>query len=537
MKTKYFQGGAVLKLIGRLASISAFAFLCLLPRPGIVFGQGMPLEDKARYERSLEIKVEEILTKLLGPNQAKVVVQAGTDYTTTERLNMVSGPSAGSGKAGSKFKWDGDSEENKMTADYLLPGFPNMDKEKSGPGAASYSKQMSYADSFIKKLVVTIVLNKDLTDSEAQAVRSVVSEVLSMDQKRGDELVVIKTPFAPMWRTIMYTPEAMNQAVKYVILAFLGLIALIVVGIGFLKLAGAMTTMAKAQQGHQITMEMGKGMGGGGGGSSLGQLEFLGGEKRSGEGGAASGNFADRVVFNVRPDQVVFLVNMMASEDPANVALVAAHLLPQVRGEFLRMLSPDAASEVISHMAKVRFVEPEIINTIKEELERRLSGALGGVQQVIEMLEKVNLRAKKAMLEKLAGRDPDTARIVRSRVFLTEDLSLLSEKDISVVVSNIKIETLASALWELPQTLKDAIKKQMADKTWQMVEQTMKYGAPSHETSEKAVEELVDSVLKLIRDGRITNPLQTINEAAITSSAGDGRLVSGGNTTAQPRIN
>ena len=45
MKTKYFQGGAVLKLIGRLASISAFAFLCLLARPAVVRGQGMPLDD------------------------------------------------------------------------------------------------------------------------------------------------------------------------------------------------------------------------------------------------------------------------------------------------------------------------------------------------------------------------------------------------------------------------------------------------------------------------------------------------------------
>ena len=155
MKTEYFKGGSMLKLFGRLASISAFAFLCLLARPAVVHGQGMPLDDKARYERSLEVKVEDILTRLLGPNQAKVVVQAGTDYTTTEKLNMVSAPSAG--KAGGKFKWDGDSEENKMTADYLLPGFPNLDKEKSAPGAASYSKQMSYADSFIKKLVVTIV--------------------------------------------------------------------------------------------------------------------------------------------------------------------------------------------------------------------------------------------------------------------------------------------------------------------------------------------------------------------------------------------
>ena len=238
----------------------------------------------------------------------------------------------------------------------------------------------------------------------------------------------------------------------------------------------------------------------------LERLDPVTGEKiEKGDGGDGD---LEKVVFNVRLDQVVFLVNMMGSEDPANVALVAAHLPPDVRGEFLRRLSPDAASEVISHMAKVRFVEPDLIHTIKDELERRLSGALGGVHQVIEVLERVNLRAKKEMLERLLEKDPETARLVRSKVFLTEDLALLSEKDMSVVISNFKVEVLASALWEFPQALKDAIKKQMADKTWQMVEQTMKYGAPSRDTSEKAAEELVELTLKLIKEGRIVNPLE-----------------------------
>ena len=504
-----------------------FCLLLFLSMPlhiSVVYAQNMPLDDKARYERSLEKKVDEVLMRLLGPNQAQVVVQATMDFTRTEKVDMTSRVPAGSGAGAATgkdgvFKWDGSSTENQIFAEYLLPGFPGMSGGNGKPENTSYQKQMLYPASFITKLIVTVILNKNLSDSEGQAVRSVVLEILSMDQKRGDELIIVKTPFAPFWRTIWYTPEAMSLVFKYGIMTILGIVAMVVVAIGFLKLAGAMNTMAKAQQGHQITMDMGKGFGNmpalpgsGGSGGLGGSLNLtVGGETKVKDGGEDGGGGVnlEKVVFNVMPDQAVFLVEMMGSEDPANVALVAAHLPSDTRSEFLRILPPAAASEVISHMARVRFVEPDVINTIKDELERRLSGAVGGVQQVIEILDKVSLRAKKEMLNHLAEKDPDTARLVRSRVFLPEDLGRLSEKDMSVLISNFKIESLACAIWEFPQELKDAIRKQMADKTWQMVEQTMKYGAPSRESSEKAVEELVESALKLMKEGRVSNPLES----------------------------
>lgn len=514
MEHKYFHGGEPL----RISLICAFAFLCLSSGPRTARGQSMPLDDKARYERSLEMKVEEVLLKLLGPNQAKVVVQASMDFTRTEKVDMTAQASARAVKEG-MFKWDGASVENQMSAEYLLPGFPAMESGKDRPGNTTYQKQMLYPASFIKKLTVTVVLNKDLPESDAQAVRSVVSEILSMDQKRGDELAIIKTTFAPFWRTIWYTPEAMNLVFKYIILTVMGVIALIVVAIGFLKLAGAMNTMAKAQQSHQITMDLGKGMGlpGGGGVPALGgpgeKFDMPPGEEK--EKDAAAEGPGGRVVFNVRLDQLDFLANLMSNEDPANVALVSTHLAPEVRNKFLGMLPSEAASEVISHMAKVRFVEPDIISTIKEELERRLSGALGGLQQVVDVLEKVDLRAKREMLDKLSKKDPETARLVRRKIFLPEDLGLLPDRDMSLVIANFKVETLSAAIWDFPQALKDKIRGQMAEKTWQMVEQTMKYGAPSRESSEKAVEELVESALKLIREGRISNPLE--NEQVMIS--------------------
>jgi len=149
-----------------------------------------------------------------------------------------------------------------------------------------------------------------------------------------------------------------------------------------------------------------------------------------------------------------------------------------------------------------------MITTIKDELERRLAGAVGGVEQVVEALGTVGLAARKRMLSELAGRDPQSAAEVRRRIFLDDDIGRLSDRDLSVLISNFRIETLASAFWTLAEDLKERIKGQMAEKTWLMLEQTLKYGAPTREKSERAVEELVALALKLVSEGKIRDPLE-----------------------------
>ena len=427
-----------------LVAVTA-ALLCSAPfaRPAAGQAASTPLDDKARYERSLELKVEEVLLKMIGPSQAKVVVEATMDFTRTEKVDMTTSMD----KEGSAFQWGGASEENQLVSEYLLPGFPTM-PSGGKPENTTYQKQMLFPSSFLKKLVVTVILNKDISDADAESVRKVVAEVLALDRSRGDDLIMIKAPFAPFWRTIWYTPEAMGMIIKYGILAIMGIIALIVVAIGFLKLAGAMSTMAKAQQSHQITMDVGKELGGASGGMpgpDGDPLRLAGGlsaavDKKENEGdGTEGGDGQDKIIFNVRLDQVIFLVHLMGNEDPANIALVVTHLMPEVRSEFLRQLPPDTASDVLSHMAKVRFVEPDVVNTIKEELERRLSGTEGGVQQVIDIIGKVNLKAKRDMLEKLAAKDPDTAMMVKKKVMMPEDIIRLSDRDLSVLVGDFKI--------------------------------------------------------------------------------------------------
>ncbi len=504
----------VLRLWTALRVLAAAAFLlapCALPAAA----QNLPLDDKARYEKTLEEKVEGVLLKLLGPNQAKVVVQASMDFTRTEKVNLTSEAAANPEKS-SLFKWENMSSDSSIpgipgtkvsmaenATSYLMPGFPSL--EPIGSEEKSYQRQMLYPASFIKRLTVSVILDKNRSNAEAQSVRTVVSEVLGLDLARGDELSIIRTPFAPFWKTLWYTPDAVSVIFKYVILTIMGIVAMIVVSIGFLRLAGAMNTMAQAQQGQQITMDLGREALAAAAGPGAAEKPSPSPAMPKEAEVAAAGR--RELMFDVRPDQVDSLAALMAGEDPGNVALVANHLKPSVRSAFLDRLPAGMSADVVSHMAGVRFVEADIIATIKEELERKLSGAVGGVSTVVEALDKAGLKARKSMLEQLEKKHPEIARQVRLKVLLPEDLERLSDKDLAALAAAVKPEDLASAFWGLPAAFKEKIKAQLPEKSWQTVSQAARFGAPSDEKVDSAVEHLVDSARALIREGRIADPL------------------------------
>ncbi len=74
------------------------------------------------------------------------------------------------------------------------------------------------------------------------------------------------------------------------------------------------------------------------------------------------------------------------------------------------------------------------------------------------------------------------------------------------MVTAIKVEEWACALFELPDAVRQKVKSQMAEKTWQMVEQSMSYGIPSPEKTEGSMEHIMRVAADLIKEGKIIKP-------------------------------
>ncbi|MFA5140151.1 MAG: ATP-binding protein [Elusimicrobiota bacterium] len=477
-------------MLRKAAAVVALALLSSLPVLSRA-QQSMPLAEKAQYEQALEQKVGGVLLQLVGPSRYKVVVDATLDFTRVERFNVSAG--AGGDDKGA-FLWQNIGAPTAGGSD-LLPGFPSPESMLPGYGSTkSYEKQSSFPTSFVKQLRVTIILDRVVRTPEVDTkIRQIVPAILDMDQSR-DTVDVIEADFAPAWKTIWYQPEATGLLFKYGLISLMTLITLIVVAACFLKLAEAMDSMAQAQA-HQLQMDFGQG---------AGKEEETEEGKEGGEAAPAEGQ--PKIVFNVAEDQVENLWEILRRQDAENIALVAAHLKPGVKKAFLAHMPTGMQGEVLMFLGRVRFVEPDVVATVKEELERRLESAVGGRRDLMDLIKDADLKAKRELIRLMEERDADMARVVRGMIVLFEDLVGLEPREWSVVLSVVPLELWASALYDAEDAIRSAVQSQMLPKTWAILTQMMDAAKPSEAASGTARERVVEAVDRLVKDGRISKP-------------------------------
>jgi len=459
------------------------------------------LSNKAQYENFLANKVENAITKILGPSQVKVLVDITMDYSKIEKVeyekinkikeNFIAAKEAGdiSGK------------------DYLMPGFEIPKVESSGNEPRSYTKQLIIPSNLIKKIKVNLIVNEKLDESIVKNITSMTKEILNLNEKRGDEIVVLKSFFAPMWKTIWYDPNSLNFIMKYIIFSIVGIISLLIVAMGFLKLASAMNTMAKVQQTHQITMDVGGGgvQGPPGIGLDITRPLLASKEKTVSEQTPEESYLSEKIYFDIKPHQIDALVNLMIKEDPSNVAIIVDHLRDDIRAEFLKRLPQDFASDIILSLAQMRFIDRDTIMQIKEELETRLSGAIGGVNTALKLIENLSWIEKSRYLKNIESKHPDIYREIRRHFVLLEDLKYLDDKDISVLISQTSIDDWANVFGIIDDEFKERLKGEFSQTALKIIEEKSKE-VITNEKIEKAISNIMTVVDNLIKEGRIKKP-------------------------------
>jgi len=503
------------KLLSVKANILfAILFLSFI---SILFSQNLPYEEKAKYENFLAQKIEGVLVKLLGPNQAQVMVDIEMDFTKTEKVDYEN-------KNENKQDFKMQNQSGDVTGiEYLMPGFglPGTSEK----GNQSYKRQLLFPTNFIKKMKVTVLVNKNLDENLTKDIRNVVSEIVQFKNERGDEISVVRANFAPIWKTIWYNPESMSFVLKYIVLAFLGIISMIIVAIGFLKIAGAMSTMAKVQQNHNITMDIA---------SSnqnaaieplpLGELSFKGAsnEKKEEKNISSEG----RIIFNIMPHQIDALISLMLKEDPANVAIVVNHLSDELKEMFLKKLPMEFAAEVIASLSKTRFLEQDIIYTLKDELETRLSGAVGGMSETIKHFEKMDYYTRSLMLKNISVKHPDLVSDIRDKLLVYEDIYLLSDSELGILSGLTDMQDWANFIRISDSMFIERLKTQFSTTAWKIIEEKNKYEIPSEMKIAESINRIMEKMETLISEGRIIKPKVAKNEVASEINPKEEKLIS-----------
>ena len=155
---------------------------------------------------------------------------------------------------------------------------------------------------------------------------------------------------------------------------------------------------------------------------------------------------------------------------------------------------------------------PEIIQEVEQGLEHRMASVMsqsfenaGGVPTVAEILNVADRATERTLLENLAQEDPDLVEEIRRLMFVFEDLTKFSDKDIQSVLKNVETSQWAMALKGASDELKQKVLGNMSLRAADMLREEMEFlGSVRLSAVEQMQQQIVDAVRLLEDAGEIT---------------------------------
>jgi flagellar motor switch protein FliG len=198
------------------------------------------------------------------------------------------------------------------------------------------------------------------------------------------------------------------------------------------------------------------------------------------------------------------LVSFLGEEHPQTIALVLAHLSAPLASRVLGGLGSTLQAEVAHRIATMDRTSPEVIQQVEASLERRMSSMLvpanlstvGGVDPLVEIINRADRGTEKMILEGLEERSPELADEIRSRMFMFEDLVNLDDRAIQLVLRQVEVASLAIALKGVAAPVRNKIMKNMSERAAATLGEEIELLGP---VRVQAVEEAQTEVVRVIR--------------------------------------
>lgn len=222
---------------------------------------------------------------------------------------------------------------------------------------------------------------------------------------------------------------------------------------------------------------------------------------------------------NADPGQ---LLNFIQGEHPQTIALILSYLQPSVSSQILTHLPEEIQANVAKRIAEMDRTSPDIIRDVERVLERKLSSLVneeytsaGGIDAIVEVLNLVDRATEKSIIEALEEEDPELAEEIKKRMFVFEDITLLSDRDVQQVLREVDSKELALALKSVDDAVKEKIFSNMSKRAAAMLREDMEYMGPVR--------------LRDVEDGqqRIVNVIRKLEEAGdiVIARGGEEELV------------
>lgn len=203
------------------------------------------------------------------------------------------------------------------------------------------------------------------------------------------------------------------------------------------------------------------------------------------------------------------LSKFIQSEHPQTIALILAHLKPGPAAQLMHSLPEDLRVEVVTRMANLEEISPEVISRISSVIEQRLRSlgantheSYGGVRAVAELLNRIDRSVSQPVLEAIESQTPDLAVSIRHLMFVFDDLLHVDDNALREIVQRADKKVLTVALKGTSEDIRNRFFQNMSKRAVDMIREEIELlGAVRLREVEKAQQEVVGIARKLEEEG------------------------------------
>jgi flagellar motor switch protein FliG len=179
------------------------------------------------------------------------------------------------------------------------------------------------------------------------------------------------------------------------------------------------------------------------------------------------------------------LINFIANEHPQTIALILANVNAHTAAKAITLLPEEIQSEVIVRIANLDSVPDDVVAEIHSVLEDQVSSvketgpkSMGGVQVVAEILNQMEQKSEKVILDKIEEEQEELADQIRQSMFVFEDLINLDDRSIRALLKEVSNDELLLALKTASDGLRDKIFGNLSQRASDMLKEDMEVMGP-----------------------------------------------------------
>ena len=210
----------------------------------------------------------------------------------------------------------------------------------------------------------------------------------------------------------------------------------------------------------------------------------------------------------VDPEQ---LSKFILGEHPQTIALILAHLNPANAAQLITLLPDELRADVLTRMASLDDISPEVVKKISTVIEQRLKTLggpsreqHGGVRAVAELFNRLERTVSGPVLEAIESQRPELAVSIRNLMFVFDDLVHVDDTGMREIVQRADKTALTIALKGASEEIRNRFFSNMSTRAAEMLREEMEVlGAVRLRDVEKAQQDIVSVARKLEEEGVI----------------------------------